>query len=313
MTRAESRSARRIAAAGLAVVLVAAACSGATPVTAPPSRPSGTGSAYAGGPLAAGLGANLDKLASYRFTESNVGTPDAFPPTESPSASASTAAPTGSASTAPSASRSAVSSGSAGPVSASPSMASSPPPEPSASVSAAPSASTPAYQSASFDVSGTVVNAPAASVWVKEPQAQFIVIGSLAWVSVDGQMWMSSDPGSTDLSFLMPASGYATWFDAKASYFTAVGNETKNGVPCVHYKGNGTLKSIYGDTGGASSGFQADVWVAVAGDYPVSGVFGYAGAASGASGGWGFRFDITNVDDTSNQLAAPTNVIAFPT
>jgi hypothetical protein len=162
-------------------------------------------------------------------------------------------------------------------------------------------------------VSGTVVNQPVASIWVKEARAQFVVIGNLGWVSVDGATWMSSDVTNVSLSSLLPGSDYAAWFDAKASYFNAVGDESKNNVPCVHYRGSSTLASIYGGTAGGSSNFQADVWIAKGGNYPVSGVFGFSDATASAGGSWGFRFDITNVDDDSNKLAAPTNVVAYPT
>jgi hypothetical protein len=165
----------------------------------------------------------------------------------------------------------------------------------------------------SYLVSGTVVNQPVASILVKETRAQFVVIGNLGWVSVDGATWMSSDVTDMSLSSLLPGSEYAAWFDAKASYFNAVGDESKNGVPCVHYKGSSTLASIYGGASGASSNFQADVWIAKGTNYPVSGVFGFSDATASAGGSWGFKFDITNVDDDSNKLAAPTNVVAYPT
>lgn len=232
----------------MAIVLLAAACAGnASPSNSP--GPTGSAAGFQGGPLVVGLASNLDKLPSYRFTESNVGGPG----------------------------------------------------------SPAPSAS----DDGSYMASGTVINAPVASISVREARAQFIVIGNLGWVSADGLTWMASDSNQTDLTPILPGSQYTAWFDAKASYFLAVGDETKNNVPCTHYKGNSALESIYAGSSGTAFTFQADVWIAKAGNYPVSGIFGYYKA--GASGGWGFEFDITNVGDASNQMAAPTNVVAYPT
>jgi hypothetical protein len=243
-------SAPRLVAVGFAIVLCAAACAGTSAPTNPP-RPSGSHGVGGGGALTVGLSSNLDKLASYRFTESNVGTPGGGSP--SPSGQGS------------------------------------------------------------YSVSGTVVTRPTASIWIRQTRAQYIVIGDLAWVSVDGATWMATDPQVIDLTSILPGAVYATWFDARASYFNAVGEESKNNVPCTHYKGNSTLGSMYVGLAGASSSFQADLWIARDGNYPVSGIFGYSTSAASQSGSWGFKFDITNVDDNANTLAAPTSLVAYPT
>jgi len=89
--------------------------------------------------------------------------------------------------------------------------------------------------SGSYEIAGTVVNRPVKSIWIGETQGQFILIGGQAWASGDGITWVASDPADTILTDLLPGHDYALWFDAKASYFRAVGDESKNGVPCVHY------------------------------------------------------------------------------
>ena len=243
-------SAPRLAAVGFAIALCAAACAG-TPAPTNPPGPSGSRGVAGGGPLTVGLSSNLDKLASYRFTESNVGAPGGGSP--SPSGQGS------------------------------------------------------------YSVSGTVITQPTASIWIRQTRAQYIVMGDLGWVSVDGTTWMATDPQEIDLTSILPGAVYATWFDARASYFNAVGEESKNNVLCTHYKGSSTLGSMYVGLAGAASSFQADVWIAKAGNYPVSGAFGYSTSAASQSGSWGFRFDITNVDDKANILAAPTNLVASPT
>lgn len=249
---AGSRSAiRSLVAGGLAIALGIAACAGSSPPANPSGSAVGAGpSASSGSPLTVGLSANLDKLASYRFTESNAGI-----------------------------------AGSAG----------------------ASSTGTGSYQ-----ISGTVINRPLKSIWIGETQGQFILIGSQAWVSADGITWVASDPTDTILTDLLPGHDYATWFDAKASHFRSVGDEPKNGVPCVHYKADPSLAGAYSDATEAPSSFTAELWVATAGDYPVSGVYSYAAPAGASGGSWGFSFAITHPGDSTNVVAAPTNVVALP-
>jgi hypothetical protein len=165
---------------------------------------------------------------------------------------------------------------------------------------------------ASYSLSGTVVNSPVSAVWIKESAAQFMVIGAYAWTSVDGTTWSAADPQAVGLADLLPGSEYAAWFDAKATYFLNVGDETKNGVACVHYRGNSTLKAMYSDVAGGTATFQADVWIAKDGNYPVSGIYGFSGEPSASDASWGFAFDITAIDDVANVVPVPTNVVAFP-
>jgi hypothetical protein len=245
------RSIRGPVAIGLAIALGVAACGGSSSQANPSGQASSAGpSDSGGGPLTVGLSANLDKLTSYRFTESNA--------------------------------------------------------EVAGGVSASPAGS------GSYEIAGTVVNRPVKSIWIGETQGQFILVGGQAWASGDGITWVASDPADTILTDLLPGHDYALWFDAKASYFRAVGEEPKNGVPCVHYKADPSLGSIYADASGAPAAFKAELWVARSGDFPVSGVYSFAAAAGASGGSWGFSFDITHPGDSTNVVAAPTNVVALP-
>jgi hypothetical protein len=251
----QRRKARGSVAFGLAIALgvaaTVAACGGSSSPANPSGQASGAGpSGSGGGSLTVGLSANLDKLTSYRFTESNAGM-----------AGGAGATPVG---------------------------------------------------SGSYEIAGTVVNRPLKSIWIGEAQGQFILIGSQAWASADGITWVASDPGDTILTDLLPGHDYALWFDAKASYFRAVGEESKNDIPCVHYKADQSLGSIYADATGAPAAFKAELWVARSGDFPVSGVYSFAAAAGASGGSWGFSFDITHPGDSTNVVAAPTNVVALP-
>ena len=111
---------------------------------------------------------------------------------------------------------------------------------------------------------------------------------------------------------MLPTKDYAGYFDSNATGFKVAGTETKNGVQCVHYKGDSSVSGLYQSVAGVSATFQADLWVATDGNYPVSGVYGFSGSAGGQSGSFGYSFDITNINDNSNQVTAPTNVVAIP-
>ena len=164
-------------------------------------------------------------------------------------------------------------------------------------------------------VSGTVINKGTKSYRINDPSTvQFIVVGDKAWTSIDkGKTWATGDVSSVDLTNLMLDTGYATWFDKNAVSFKMAGEEPKNGVQCVRYKGDSSLSGLYAGTGGASSQLTADLWIAKDGSYPVSGTFGYSGSVGSKSGAFGFSFDVTHVNDSANSVAAPTNVLVEPT
>lgn len=164
-----------------------------------------------------------------------------------------------------------------------------------------------------LSISGTVVNKPVRSIYVNGRPAQFIVIGDQAWRSLDGNTWTAGDPVDPFLTDLLPGHDYVTWFDAKASYFRVVGEEKKNGVDCIRYKGDPSLGGLYAGAAATSANFGADLWIAKSGDYPVSGVYGFTDTAGDQGGSWGFSFDITHANDPANMVLAPTNVIPVPT
>ena len=165
---------------------------------------------------------------------------------------------------------------------------------------------------AAVQISGIVVNSPTPSLSMNTSGVEYILVGNQAWASNDvGVSWTAMDPTDTSLTDLLPGKNYQTWFDADAAGFKVQGDETKNGVACVHYKGDASLGSLYGV--GASAGFQADLWVAKDGNYPVSGAYGFTATSSGEGVSFGYSFDITRINDGSNRVTPPTNVVPIPT
>ena len=171
--------------------------------------------------------------------------------------------------------------------------------------------------SGSYGVSGTVVNKPTKSYRINDLGAlEIIVIGDQGWTSSDnGTTWMTSTDygsGSSGLSDLLPTSLYGTDFDSYAGDMVVKGDETKNGVNCIHYQSSSNTGAA-GALMGVNVNLTADLWVAKDGNYPVSGSYGISGSAGGDLGGLGYSFNITHVNDASaNTIAAPTNVMAIP-
>jgi hypothetical protein len=174
-----------------------------------------------------------------------------------------------------------------------------------------------AAASGALGTSGTVVNKPTKAYKVNAFGIEVLVIGAQGWTSSDnGTSWMTSTDyasGSSSLDAFLPTSMYGTNFDANGTNFSVKGDETKNGIDCVHYVGNSSLGALSA-LGGVGSSFHADLWVAKSGNYPVSGFYGWSVTSNGQSGTWGYKFDITHVNDAAaNVITPPTNVIAIPT
>jgi hypothetical protein len=162
-------------------------------------------------------------------------------------------------------------------------------------------------------ISGTVVNEPTRSISMNAHGVEYILVGNQAWTSNDiGNTWTSIDPADASLADLLPGKNYAAWFDAYSTNFKVAGDESKNGVQCTHYRGDSSLASIYGGITGGSATFQADLWVAKDGNYPVSGVYGFSAASSGQAGIFGYSFDITQINNAANQISPPANVVPIP-
>jgi hypothetical protein len=176
-----------------------------------------------------------------------------------------------------------------------------------------------AADTGSLTTSGIVINKPTKAYKINNMGiVQVIVIGDQGWMSTDnGSTWKvdtTYTSGSSSLESLLPDSLYGSNFDVNAADFSMAGSDNKNGIDCVHYSGNTSLGALGGMAGvmaGANDTFKADLWVSKSGNFPVSGFYGWTVTANGASESWGYQFDVTNVNDSSNKVEAPTNVTAL--
>jgi hypothetical protein len=183
-----------------ALALAVTACGGGA-ASPSPTAAAGTSPSPDIRLLRSGLAANLDKLASYKFSE------DIY----------SGAADAGS-------------------------------PAPS-------SGSPPVGGTRSLRVDGTVVNGASRSIELSMSGVRYIVVGTSAWSSADGELWASVDD-LPDILTLLPAAYYETWFDPRVTGFSAVGEEDHNGIACTRFSGGDALGNLYASAAGAP--FPAD-------------------------------------------------------
>jgi hypothetical protein len=168
--------------------------------------------------------------------------------------------------------------------------------------------------SGTFTLKGTITNQHAGPTKGFESvfDADFTCPG-LHIIEVGGALYI--DKGGTgtfartqlddayDLDFLTPAHLVEDFVDPHlASHYTQVGSETKDGVNADRYRSDKDLDVE--EEGGQYDTWSADLWLAQAGDYPVSMDI----VAQEADGGQPYevKFDITNVNDPANNVTAPT-------
>jgi hypothetical protein len=152
-----------------------------------------------------------------------------------------------------------------------------------------------------MEVSGTVVNKPVKAAQVTVMGMTTIVVGDKAWVGFGGT-WVPSQDTTFD-NLVDIAGNYGSWFDKDVGKWQLVGEEQKNGVACVHFKGSEELVVNY--AAGGVSDFKADLWIAKDGNYPVSGFFSFTVTGNGTTGMSGMTLDITKVNDPANKVEAP--------
>jgi hypothetical protein len=135
-----------------------------------------------------------------------------------------------------------------------------------------------------------------------------VEIGGYDYIAIGG-MGMTKVPmsGSGMAAGFSPSKMFgSTVAGAGAGGYGLVGTETKNGVSADHYTASASTLTSYGSllgvTGNAT--WSSDVWIAKDGGYPVS-VLLEAKAADG-SVAYQMSFDITNINDSSLTVTAPS-------
>ena len=166
----------------------------------------------------------------------------------------------------------------------------------------------PSADSGGSTISGTVINQPDKRMWVNYGGTQFITIGTQTWTSDDGTTWTAFPAGSAMFGSMLPSTLYLTYFDSFSSNYKSVGDDTQNNIPCTHYQGDSSISGMYAALAGVGATITADLWVAKDGGYPVKGVLAMTASSGGKSGSFGYKLDVTHVNDAAANVVSEPSV-----
>jgi hypothetical protein len=168
--------------------------------------------------------------------------------------------------------------------------------------------------SAAMDVSGTIILKPAQAADVTVMGMHIIEIGGYSYLDLGtGQFIKTPSTGKSMADAFSPSTMFSSSMStATDSGYNKVGSESKNGVQTDHYQASAATLAMLGtalssELGGATVTWSSDVWIATPGGYPVS----YAVVAKTSDGTvvYEVSFDLSNINDSSNKVTAPTNVM----
>jgi hypothetical protein len=160
-----------------------------------------------------------------------------------------------------------------------------------------------------FTVSGMVTVKPDKASDIQMSGFHIIEVGGFSYLDMGtGGFIKSPASGSSMADGFSPETMFSSYADASdSSGYSKVGSEPKNGVDTDHYQATDTALSRYGSLlGVANATWTMDIWIAKAGGYPVS--MAMVAKASDNSLAYEILFDITNVNDPTIKISAPTNI-----
>ncbi len=168
-----------------------------------------------------------------------------------------------------------------------------------------------ALGNAPFTMGGTIMVKPAAAADISMVGLHIIEIGGHDYMDVGGSGNFDQIPitGTMLAERFSPATMFSKTIDpTTVGGYDMVGSETRNGVQADHYQASAAGLARLGaiaDISGAT--WSADVWIASDGGYPVG--MAVVGEAADKSIAYEVLFEVTNVDDPANTVAAPPNVM----
>lgn len=135
----------------------------------------------------------------------------------------------------------------------------------------------------------------------------FIVIGDEAWISTDGQNYITTPGGAAMFQPLQeglaPTTLLNTVSGATLQGMSPVGQEEKNGVATTHYHATGSDSPSVAEGLGADG--VVDVWVADDGGYLVSMAVNGVADVNGVDTPITWSMDISRINDESIAIEAP--------
>ena len=163
---------------------------------------------------------------------------------------------------------------------------------------------------AAITISGTVT--------VKPEKASDVMISTMHTISVGGfdytdlgmgSFVKSASSGTSMADSFSPSSMFSSF--GSMSDYSKVGSENKNGVDTDHYQAKSSAFAGMGTSLGvaATATWTGDIWIAKSGGYPVSSAI-FAKTSDNAVA-FQMTFDITNINDSSLKVTAPTNIMGI--
>ncbi len=160
---------------------------------------------------------------------------------------------------------------------------------------------------AAFTINGTVTVKPEKASDVMILTMHTISVGGFDYTDLGmGGFFKSPSSGTSTADSFSPSSMFSAF--GSISDYSKVGSEKKNGVDTDHYQAKPSAFTSMGSSMGvpANAAWTGDIWIATGGGYPV----GSAIFAKTSDGTVAFEmtFDISNINDPSLKVTAPTNV-----
>jgi hypothetical protein len=155
-------------------------------------------------------------------------------------------------------------------------------------------------------IHGTVTLQPEKAADIKIADFHMIAIGGFDYFDTGaGGFTQASDTGIADS--LSPVQQFSTAIDpSTVGDYNKIGTESKNGVEADHYQASSAALAYLASIAGVKATWTSDVWIATNGGYPVS--MAVVAKASDNSIPYEILFDITDINASTNSVAAPTNV-----
>jgi hypothetical protein len=161
-----------------------------------------------------------------------------------------------------------------------------------------------------FNMSGTITLKPVKAADIKMAGFHIVEIDGFDYIDMGlGSYFKSAVSGTSSMAdSFSPATMFSSMVSASSSSeYNKVGTDSKNGVQADHYQATAAALGAFGSSlGVADATWTSDVWIATEGGYPVS--FSVIATAADKSVAYEVAFDLTNVNDPSNTITAPTNV-----
>jgi hypothetical protein len=161
---------------------------------------------------------------------------------------------------------------------------------------------------AAITTSGTVTVKPEKASDVMIATMHTISVGGFDYIDLGtGTFLKASSTGNSTADEFSPSSMFTNF--GSMSDYSKVGSEKKNGVDTDHYQAKSSAFTGMGSSMGvvANATWTGDIWIATNGGYPVSSAI-FAKTSDGTVA-FQMTFDITNINDSSLKVTAPTNVM----